>query len=301
MTCGSVSAGATLPVDATRKGGDVNPAAKLAGGLVAVVVVASWLPDGRSVDVQPVELRPVDTGAVTAPGQAAAPAHAPAAPRAATPPPGPATPPASGSAPLLTAARGGDGDSWRDTTGREYRLGMVNAPEVGECFGAQATAERTRLVADGFRASVYSADRHHRQVAVVTTADGTNLNVQLARHGYVDDRYLEQFRHENAALAEQLDAAFARARADRVGLWGACEAPPPSGVAPPPAAGGQAPAGEACHPDYVTCTPVKGDGSGRGQANDLDCGDLDGRVQLRRIGTDPYRLDGSDDDGYGCE
>ncbi len=121
------------------------------------------------------------------------------------------------------AASGGDGDSWRDTAGREYRLGMVNAPETDECFGAQATAERRRLVAAGFRTHVYSPDRYGRQVAVVTTADGENLNVHLARHGFADDRYLGQVRHENPALARELDEAFARAKSERAGLWRACD------------------------------------------------------------------------------
>ena len=251
---------------------DVNSAGKMAGGLVAIVVLASWLPDARSTQAEPVAVRPVD-----------------------------AAPPAAASPPLLTAASGGDGDSWRDSAGREYRLGMVNAPEVGECFGTEATAARTRLVAAGFAARVYAADRHGREVAVVTSADGTNLNVHLAQLGFVDDRYLAAFRHENPALARELDAAFDRAKADRAGLWGACREAVPQGIAAAPPAKKQAPADGACHPDYVTCIPVKGDGSGRGQANDLDCGDLDGRVQLRRAGTDPYRLDGNDDDGSGCE
>jgi endonuclease YncB( thermonuclease family) len=276
---------------------EVNRAARLAGGLVAVVVVASWLPDGRSTDVQPVDVRPVEDSDVAAPAATAAPA-----PATRSAPPSPAV--ADEGPPLLVAASGGDGDSWRDTAGREYRLGMVNAPETGECFGGQATAERARLVAAGFRPEVYSTDRYGRQVAVVTTADGTNLNVHLARHGFVDDRYLAQFRHENPVLARELDAAFARAKADGAGLWRACgvQQAAPRGIAAAPPASSQAPAaGRSCHPDYVSCVPVKGDGSGRGQANDLDCGDLDGRVQLRRIGTDPYRLDGSDDDGHGCE
>ncbi len=296
----------------------MNPAAKLAGGLVAVVLVASWLPDGRSTDGQPVNVRPVDTIDAAAPGATATPS-AMASPAAPSPPGSPVAgaaapstpeptsapqaPPAAVTAPLLMPASGGDGDSWRDTAGREYRLGMVNAPETDECFAAQATAERRRLVAAGFRSQVYSADRYGRQVTVVTTADGTNLNVHLARHGFVDDRYLAQFRHQNPLLARELDEAFAQARSEQAGLWRACRrqaAPQGIDATPPPDRAAAAP-GASCHPDYVTCIPVKGDGSGRGQANDLDCGDLDRRVQLRRVGTDPYRLDGSDGDGYGCE
>jgi len=140
-----------------------------------------------------------------------------------------------GSAPdLLQAAAGGDGDSWRDTAGREYRLGLVNTPEVGECFAAEATAERVALIAGGFRAKVYSIDRYGRSVAVVTTSDGVGVNVHLARHGFADDRYVEQFRDESPSLAAELDVAFAAARAESAGLWGACSSSVVTGTPPPP-------------------------------------------------------------------
>lgn len=123
---------------------------------------------------------------------------------------------------LLHAAAGGDGDSWHDTAGREYRLGLVNTPEYNQCYGAKATSERKRLVADGFRARVYTTDRYGRRVAVVTTAGGANLNLYLARHGFADDRYLQRFRSENPQLANELDVAFRAAKAERAGLWRAC-------------------------------------------------------------------------------
>ena len=199
-------------------------------------------------------------------------------------------------APLLRAASGGDGDSWRDTAGREYRLGLVNAPEYNECYGSVATAKRRALTAGGFRARVYTRDTYRRGVAVVTTASGVNVNVYLARHGFANDRYLSQFRSENPALARQLDAAFAAAKRERVGLWGACgritQKPAPA-PAPPRTSTN-------CHPSYATCIPVKGDGSGTGAANDLDCPDIGKLVQLKQIGVDPYRLD-NDSDGSGCD
>ena len=219
---------------------------------------------------------------------------------------------------LLLPAEHGDGDSWRDTHGRSYRLGLVNAPEQGECFGRQATAERKALVAGGFRAEVYAQDRYGRGVSVVTTADGREVNVHLARYGFADDRYLQQFQHQNPQLAARLEEAFAAARAERRGLWGACpvgDRPPPSSarsstpadaaaadVPPPAPVGGAAPGGGSgpCHPDYTTCVPVQGDGSGRGGSNDLDCGQLGESVQLRQAGVDPYRLDG-DGDGVACD
>lgn len=265
---------------------------KLAAVAAAVLVGVSLL----SEDEPPV---------TTASGSAGGSSPSPSAP-AVEPTPAALEPsPSRGGASLLQDAGGGDGDSWRDTAGREYRLGLVNAPERDECFGSEATAERRRLTASGFRAQVYTDDRYGRGVSVVTTADGRNLNVHLARRGFADDRFLARFRDENPELARQLDTAFAQARAERAGLWGACRSgapsrqPAPSQAAqpqpaqPPPAAAG-------CHPDYVPCVRVKGDGSGNGAANDLDCDDIGRRVQLRVRGVDPYRLDGGGD-GVGCE
>ena len=222
----------------------------------------------------------------------------PAAPRRTTlpKPAQPSQPARSAAAPLLYAAAGGDGDSWKDRSGREYRLGLVNAPETGACFAAEATAKRRSLVRGGFLARTYVTDRYGRGVSLISLPDGRNLNLLLAQQGFVDDRYLAEFRHENEALARQLDSAFASAKAAKRGLWGACIDNKPQGFAAPPPA---KPA-NGCHPDYATCIPVKGDGSGRGAANDLDCPDIGKLVQLRRIGVDPYRLD-ANSDGTGCE
>ncbi len=225
-----------------------------------------------------------------------------AAPPTASPPPA-VVPEASGEAPPATSdlrmpAGNGDGDSWRDTEGREYRLGLVNTPEQDECFGAAATAERRARTADGFRASVYATDRYGRAVSVVTTADGIDLNVHLARNGFADDRFLAEFRSENEALARELDAAFAAARREGRGLWSACASTSTADPVPAAPAAGTGAAG--CHPDYSTCTPVRGDGSGWGGGNDLDCGDVTGAVQLRQPGVDPYRFD-ADGDGVGCD
>jgi endonuclease YncB( thermonuclease family) len=204
------------------------------------------------------------------------------------------------SSPLLMPAGGGDGDSWHDTAGAEYRLGLVNTPEYDECFGSEATAKRKELTAHGFRADVYTHDVYGRGVSIVTTANGVNLNVYLARNGFANDKYLSEFRHENPKLASELDTAFAKGRAERLGFWSACSgtqgaAAPPAPVATPPVI----PVG-ACHPDYLTCIRVQGDGSGSGDENDLDCGSIQKSVTLRRIGVDPYRLD-ADGDGIGCQ
>jgi endonuclease YncB( thermonuclease family) len=137
-----------------------------------------------------------------------------------------------GSTTLLHAAPNGDGDSWKDTRGVEYRLGLVNTPELSECYGQTASAKRKQLTAPGFRAESYTVDTYGRRVSVVFLADGRNLNVWLARNGYANDKYLAQFRHENPSLAAQLDPAFAAAKRERIGLWGACEPSVRSRTAP---------------------------------------------------------------------
>ena len=119
-------------------------------------------------------------------------------------------------------ARCGDGDSWKDRAGREYRMGLVNAPETDECYGATATRSRRELLARGFRADAYARDRYGRSVSVIYTSDGRVLNRVMAQQGLVDDRYLRTYRHENPALARQLDADFAAAKKAHRGLWGAC-------------------------------------------------------------------------------
>jgi endonuclease YncB( thermonuclease family) len=220
---------------------------------------------------------------------------------------GPVKAAGTGSSPLLMPADGGDGDSWHDTAGAEYRLGLVNTPEYNECYGSEATAKRKELTAHGFRADVYTHDVYGRGVSIVTTANGVNVNVYLARYGFANDKYLSQFRHENPKLASQLDTAFAKARAERLGLWSACSgthgaAAPlaPAPVAPAPVAPATTYEVTACHPDYVTCIPVRGDGSGHGRANDLNCGSIRKPVRLRHIEVDPYQLD-ADGDGIGCQ
>ena len=192
---------------------------------------------------------------------------------------------------LLRAARGGDGDSWKDTKGVEYRLGLVNTPELAECYGQAASNKRKQLTAAGFRARSYAVDEFGRRVSVVTLPDGRNLNVWLARHGYANDKYLKTFRRENPALAVQLDQAFAAARRERAGLWRACAAAAPVQriVAPPVTT--TKPAGR-CDPSYPdVCIPPP--------LPDLDCGDISHR-RFRVVAPDPHRFD-SDRDGLGCE
>jgi len=189
-----------------------------------------------------------------------------------------------------------DGDSWDASDGNEYRLGLVNAPEYYEPCGAQAKAFTGSFLSGGFTADAYSKDVYGRRVAEIFDARGRSLNVALAASGLGNDKYLTEFRHQNPQLAARLDTAFSTAPTPNC-------LKPTAQTPPNPIAATRSTATSArsstCHPDYLTCIPIKGTGSGSGQANDLDCGDIRTPVQLRNT-NDPYRLD-ADHDGWGCQ
>lgn len=211
----------------------------------------------------------------------------------------------------LQVTRQRDGDSFVASDGVEYRVGLINTPELAECGGQEAKSRTTALLADGFTVDSYARDDNGRQVARIQTTAG-DLGVILAAEGLADDRYLETFRSENPSYAADLDRAFQRARDGSRGFWQSCwsdssaELPADSD----PAVADQTEFQEQlldvptshtgrtgewfCHPAYVVCIP---DGP------DLDCAQVGHQVPL--IGTaDPFRLDGNSvtaTDGVGCD
>ncbi|MFO6454386.1 MULTISPECIES: thermonuclease family protein [unclassified Aeromicrobium] len=175
-----------------------------------------------------------------------------------------------------------DGDSWVASDGNEYRLGLVNAPERNEQCGPEAAAFTRKLLANGFSVNAYANDTHGRVVAEVRDAKGRSLNVMLAKRGLADDRYLEEFRHENPELGRRLDRAFASASVP------ACrKAVKPVPLVPQPRKT-KAPDKD-CMAGYSPCLPI---------VADLDCGEIGHPVRV--TGSDPYRLD-RDGDGTGCD
>jgi endonuclease YncB( thermonuclease family) len=105
-----------------------------------------------------------------------------------------------------------DGDSFVASDGKEYRLGLVNAPELGEPCGREARQFSREFLAAGFTADTYSSDRYGRTVAEVFDRSGRSLNVALAESGLGNGRYLNQFGYENPGLAHRLEVAFAGAK-----------------------------------------------------------------------------------------
>ena len=175
-----------------------------------------------------------------------------------------------------------DGDSWVASDGKEYRLGLINTPERNERCGPEASAFTRKFLDAGFVADAYTEDSHGRSVAEVRDEAGNSLNVALAKSGLADDRYLEEFRHENPDLGRRLDNALASAATPT------CKkvvAPVPlvskPSKAPKPASN--------CMAGYEPCLPI---------VADLDCGEIGHPVTV--TGSDPYRLD-RDGDGIGCD
>lgn len=175
-----------------------------------------------------------------------------------------------------------DGDSWVASDGKEYRLGLINTPETNERCGPEATTFTREFLSNGFTVDAYTTDRHSRSVAEVFDQDGKSLNVEIAKSGLGDDRYLEQFRHENPELGRRLDSALASASKP---VCRKAAAPVPLVNQPPKTS---APASN-CKSGYSPCLPI---------VADLDCGEIGHPVTV--TGSDPYRLD-RDGDGIGCD
>jgi endonuclease YncB( thermonuclease family) len=201
---------------------------------------------------------------------------------AATNEPTPSAEPTSEPVVLLLVTGQKDGDSWVASDGKEYRLGLVNTPETTEPCGPEATAFTSKFLSGGFTADAYSVDSHGRAVAEVLDESGRSLNVELAKSGLGNDRYLEQFRHENPDLGKRLDSALSSASRP------ACRksaTPVPLAAKPRKTS---APASN-CMTGYSPCLPL---------VADLDCGEIGHPVRV--TGSDPYRLD-RDGDGTGCD
>lgn len=199
---------------------------------------------------------------------------------------------------LLRVEREIDGDSFVASDGVEYRVGMVDTPELADCGGSDASNVTYAYLDGGFSVEVYAKDDFGRSVARVSTSEG-DLGVMLATTGYADDRYLDRLRSQHPVYAAELDDGFSTARTGRAGLYQTCWAAGEQAAGlPTPAPPDVEHTGRVnawnCHPAYRECLP---DGA------DLDCADVGHSVALLS-GLDPFRLDGNSEmasDGVGCE
>ncbi|MGB5760162.1 MAG: thermonuclease family protein [Acidimicrobiales bacterium] len=128
-----------------------------------------------------------------------------------------------------------DGDTIDiDFHGRRERVRLlgVDAPESVhpsvpiQCFGPEASAELARALPPSsevrIERDVEPRDRYNRLLLYVyRVEDNLFMNRWLVRSGLADTSFYEP----NTALAAELTEARTMARAERAGLWGACEGP----------------------------------------------------------------------------
>jgi micrococcal nuclease len=122
-----------------------------------------------------------------------------------------------------------DGDTVVLGNGQKVRLVQIDTPEVFfgiECYGPQASATTKRLLPPGtrIRLTVEPAsdrvDAYGRLLRYVLRArDGVNVNLRLVAVGAAAPYF---FDGERGKYAVRLERLAKRARARKLGLWGAC-------------------------------------------------------------------------------
>lgn len=156
----------------------------------------------------------------------------------------------------------------------------IDAPEIGDCLSAEATAYLSALISgQSIRLIVDVSDRDQfARLLRYVMVGGTFINAELVRQGYATAIQYPP----DTFMTPILETAQAEAQAAGRGIWGAggvCTTPPP----PPPSG---------CDPTYPTvCIPSP--------PPDLDCADISAR-NFTVLPPDPHNFDG-DSDGIGCE
>ena len=122
-----------------------------------------------------------------------------------------------------------DGDTIELTNGQRVRLVQIDTPEVYsgyECYGRQASTAAKRLLPVGTRVRLQaepagdSIDRYGRLLRyVIRAGDGLNVNLRLVALGAAAPWFYDG---ERGRYFLTLQALAKSARAQRLGLWGAC-------------------------------------------------------------------------------
>ena len=179
-----------------------------------------------------------------------------------------------------------DGGTLALGAGEGGRLVQFDTPEVGsgECYSRAAAKVLRRLAPPGSDVRLDAdprldeVDRYGRLLRYVHRG-GVNVNVELVRRGAATVWFYGGTR---GRYASALLAAARSARANRRGLWGACNARwDPYGPATtlPRRAPAPPTRGSGCDTSYPTvCIPPP--------PPDLDCADV-GRREFRVVGRDP--------------
>jgi micrococcal nuclease len=122
-----------------------------------------------------------------------------------------------------------DGDTVELAGGERLRYVLVDAPEITNgkyaCFGSEARELNRTLVEGRIVELAYGPrcrDRYDRLLAVVTV-DGVDVNALLVRSGHACVLYIPPDGEDRVESYRSLERD---ARAEALGLWGACETKP---------------------------------------------------------------------------
>ena len=126
-----------------------------------------------------------------------------------------------------------DGDTVTLVSGARVRLVQIDTPEVfsgTECFGRAASNALKRMLPPGTEVRLVAdpaldkVDRYDRLLRyVVRVCDGMNVNIALVREGIAAPYF---FHGDRGRYANLLTKLALRARAEHLGLWGACPRTP---------------------------------------------------------------------------
>jgi endonuclease YncB( thermonuclease family) len=140
-----------------------------------------------------------------------------------------ATSTADAAAPVYRIDHVIDGDTVALRDGRRVRLVQIDTPEVYfgvECYGRIASARAKALLPPGTLVRLQPepatdrVDQYGRLLRYVIRArDGANVNIRLATIGAAAPYFYD---HRRGRYANLLEARTKRARAKKIGLWGAC-------------------------------------------------------------------------------
>ena len=135
----------------------------------------------------------------------------------------------SAAPPIYRVSRVIDGDTIELRDGQRVRLVQIDTPEVYsgfECYGQAASATAKRLLPEGTRVWLLlepasdPVDRYGRLLRyVVRVSDGANVNVRLVAVGAAAPWFYDG---EIGRYATTLRTLAKQARANSLGLWGAC-------------------------------------------------------------------------------
>lgn len=116
-----------------------------------------------------------------------------------------------------------DGDTVVTSEGDRIRLWGIDAPEMSQPYGKEATIALTGLVhGKKLFVEIIDTDRYGRQVARIYTADGTNINRSLVCSGAA--WWYEKY----APKAQDFRNCELEARRIKTGLWALSEVINPS-------------------------------------------------------------------------